>query len=339
MPRWGQKLMAGIGIICFAGSYGAALGLEVLRLWFAGRVHRVFRVALAGAGLVAHSLFLGYRAVTVVGSPLSSEMDWCLLAAWFLVVIYLVFLFAYPRTPFGLVLLPLALGLIGAGGGWASRQPYSQPAASRIWGLIHAGSLLLATVAVLVAFAVGLLYLLQAYRLKRRHGPMEGFWLPSLEWLERMNVRALAAAVATLAVGVFGGMVLNWINYQQQVPPLPWRDPLVMTTLAMFWWLLVALVLAVWYRPADQARKVAFITIISFIFLLIALAALLLMDTSHGRMRNPWLDQSGLNQTGRCVASAQMEAWQESSLKNGIWGGSAGRPSTGPIRPTCPSEM
>jgi ABC-type uncharacterized transport system permease subunit len=335
----GQKPMGGIGIIWFAGSYGAALGLEVVRLWFAGRVQRVLRVAFAGAGLLAHSIFLGYRAATVVGSPLSSEMDWCLLAAWLLVAIYLVFLFVYPRTPFGLVLLPLALGLIGAGGWWASRQPYSQPAASRIWGLIHAGAILLATVTVLVAFALGLLYLLQAYRLKRRHGPMEGLWLPSLEWLERMNVRTLATAVAALAVGVFGGMVLNWINYQQHIPPLPWRDPLVMTTLAMFWWLLVALVLAVWYRPADQARKVAFITIISFIFLLIALAALLLMDTSHGRMRTPWLNQSGRNQTGWSGPSTQIYAGQESTLKNGIWDGATGRLSTGLIRPTCLSEM
>jgi len=307
-----------MGIICFAASYGIALLLEVSRLWFRSRLRGVVILGCTAAGLIAHTLFLGYRAFTVTGSPLSSEMDWCLLAAWVLVALYLMLLFAYPRTPFGLVLLPLALGLIGAAGWWASREPYPQAPASRVWGLIHAGAILAATVAVLVAFAAGVIYLFQAYRLKQRRGPLGGFWVPSLEWLDRMNSRSLGAAVVALAVGLFAGVMLNWINYQQHVPPLPWSDPLVMTTLAMFWWLLVALVLAVWYRPADEVRKVAFITIISFIFLLTALAALLLMNTSHGRNRNPWQEQSGQAPQ----VSVEPYVWQESSLRGGIclWG-------------------
>ncbi|MCS7305387.1 MAG: hypothetical protein NZ602_09815 [Thermoguttaceae bacterium] len=285
--------MGRIGIVSFAASYGAALVLEVWRWWFRSRLRAVWLVVLGTAGLIAHSVFLGYRAATVTGSPLSSEMDWCLLAAWLLVAIYLVLVFSYPRTPFGLVLLPLALGLIGLASGWASRQPYSQPAASKVWGLIHAGAILLATVAVLVAFTAGLLYLVQAYRLKHRRAPLDQLWLPSLEWLERMNLRAMTVAVGALGVGFFGGIVLNWINYQQQVPPLPWSDPLVMTTLAMFWWLLVALAITIWYRPADEVRKVAFVTMVSFVFLIMALVALLMMDTSHGRTRNPWIDENG----------------------------------------------
>lgn len=303
--------MGRMGIVCFAASYGIALLLEFSRLWFRSRLRGAVMAAFAAAGLAAHTLFLGYRAAVVTGSPLSSEMDWCLLAAWVLVALYVALLFAYPRTPFGLVLLPLALGLIGAAGWWANPQPYAQAPASRVWGLIHAGAILAATVAVLAAFAAGMIYLFQAYRLKQRWAPIGRFWLPSLEWLDRMNSRSLGAAVVALGVGLFAGVMLNWINYQRHVPPLPWSDPLVMTTMAMFWWLLVALALAVWYRPADEVRKVAFITIISFVFLATALAALLLMNTSHGRNRSPWQDQTG--QAPRPpVASA---AWESPLLE------------------------
>lgn len=286
--------MGRIGMVCFAASYGVSLVLEGWRLWRGNRLPRAVMGWLVGVGLMVHTVFLGYRAVAVSGSPLSSEMDWCLLAAWLLVAIYLVLLFFYPRTPFGVVLLPLALGLIGLGGWWASQQPYPQAPASRIWGLIHAGAILAATVAVLVAFAAGLFYLWQAYRLKQRRGPLERLWLPSLEWTERMSRRGLAVALGALAVGLFSGVLLNWINYQQEVPPLPWTDPLVLATLAMFVWLLVALGLAIWYRPAHQLRKVAFITIFSFVFLVTALAALLLMNTSHGKAR-------GTKQMGRAA--------------------------------------
>ncbi len=278
--------MARIGIICFAASYGIALALELTRLWFRSGVRGAVMLAFAAAGLVAHTLFLGYRAAVVTGSPLSSEMDWYLLAAWVLVVIYLYLVFYYPRTPFGLVLLPLALGLIGAAGWWASREPYPRAPASRIWGAIHAGAILVGTVAVLVGFSAGVLYLLQAHRLKQRRSLLGRVWLPSLEWLERMNSRALGISVAALAIGLFAGVLLNVTHEQHHVPRLPWNDPLVLATIGMFGWLLVALVLTRWYRSADAVRKVAFITVVSFVFLLMALSAMLFMNTEHGGGRS-----------------------------------------------------
>ncbi len=71
-------------------------------------------LGFAAAGLVAHTAFLYYRAVNAAGAPLSSERDWFLVAAWVLVVVYLYLAVLHPKVPFGLFLLPLALGLIGA---------------------------------------------------------------------------------------------------------------------------------------------------------------------------------------------------------------------------------
>jgi hypothetical protein len=61
----------------------------------------------------------------------------------------------------------------------------------------------------------------------------------------------------------------------------------VVSTWLMFFWLLAALVLSAVYRPARQGRRVAYLTLASFVFLAIMLAAGLLMQSRHwGRGKN-----------------------------------------------------
>jgi ABC-type uncharacterized transport system permease subunit len=284
-------MLQGVGIICFAGSYAVALALELSRLLFRSGVRGAVMLLFAGAGLVAHSAFLYYRAVKTTGSPLSSERDWYLVAAWVLVVIYLYLVYYHPRTPFGLFLLPLALGLVGAGV-LADKTPFDQGRASRVWGMIHGASILLATVSVLVGFAAGLMYLAQARRLKRKLPPFRSLRLPSLEWLQRANSRAIVVSVLMLGVGVLSGMVLNRVRATH----LSWGDPIVFSTTAMFAWLLVAAVVGAVYRPAREGRKVAYLTVVSFVFLVVALGVFL--GGQHGNERGRRKVEGGIAQ--RC---------------------------------------
>ncbi len=117
--------MSGVSTICFAASYAVVLALEISRLWFRSRVRRLVRLGVAGAGLVAHTAFLYYRAISPAesGAPLSGQRDWFLVAAWALVAVYLYFTVFHPKVPFGLFLLPLALALIGAGRFLAEAAP------------------------------------------------------------------------------------------------------------------------------------------------------------------------------------------------------------------------
>jgi len=109
--------------------------------------------------------------------------------------------------------------------------------------------------------------------------------LPSLEWLERASGRAIVVSLLMTGVGVLSGVMLNVINYRRHDPVLPWNDPFVLATLGMFAWLLGATVLAACYRPARRGRKVAYLTLASFVFLAIALGMGLFMRTQHGRPR------------------------------------------------------
>ncbi len=286
--------MSGISITCFAASYGVALALEVTRLWFRSGIRGAIMLGFAGAGLLAHTLFLAHRAATMGGSPLSSEMDWYLLTAWLLVAVYLYLVYYYPKTPFGLALLPLALGLIGAAAFLANRDPFARGPASQVWGVIHGVSILLATVGVLLGFSAGVMYLYQARRLKLKLPPGQGLRLPSLESLQRINSRALVISMLTLGIGVLSGMNLNLINYRRHEAALPWTDPLVLATLVMFLWLFAHVQIVTFYRPARVGRKVAYITLVSFVFLVVAFSAMLLMNTQHGASR----DEGGSRETG-----------------------------------------
>jgi len=291
-------MLSGVSIICFAASYAVTLVLESTRLFFRSGIRGAVMLGFAGAGLFAHTVYLYYRAVGTAGAPLSSSQDWCLVAAWVLAAVYLYLNAYHPRTAFGLYVLPLVLGLIGVATFLADPRPYAREPASKVWGVIHGVSILLATVAVLVGFAAGLMYFAQVYRLKHKLPPRRGLRLPSLEWLQQTNSRTIGIALVMLGVGILSGMVLNLINHDPNCKRLPWSDPVVLATLVMFGWLAVCAAVGAFYKPAREGRNVAFLTMLSFVFLVIALAVVLSADTQHGGPRREGSEGSGENQAG-----------------------------------------
>ena len=274
-------MLSGVTIVCFAASYCVVLLLEISRLMFRSGIRGAIMIGFAGAGLLAHSAFLYYRALYADGSPLSSEQDWYLLAAWVLVVVYLYLIYYHPQTPFGLLLMPLVLGLIVAAWFLADDEPFARGRALKIWGVIHGVSILLGAVSVVTGFVAGLMYLVQARRLKQKLPPLVRLRLPSLEWLEKANSRAVVVSVVTLGIGVASGVVMKFIHPTTDAPTIPWNDPVVISTFLWFVWLVLAVVFGKLYQPSHQGRKVAYLTVVSFVFLVIVLGAGLFFNTQH----------------------------------------------------------
>ena len=104
--------------------------------------------------------------------------------------------------------------------------------------------------------------------------------LPSLEWLQTANARALVPSMLLTGLAVGSGLVLGWLNVRQGRPGLSLGDPVLLGTLAMFGWLLLNAIIGAFYRPIRQGRKVAYLTLVSFLFLVIALV--LFVATRHG---------------------------------------------------------
>jgi ABC-type uncharacterized transport system permease subunit len=274
-------MLSNISILCFAACYAIALALEItsLKAHIPGR--RAWLLITTLAGLAAHTLYLWVRASESLAAPLASPAEWLLLAAWVLAVVYLAAILYLPRAPSGLFLLPLDLLLITVSL-VAGHEPFAPDRASRFWGNLHGAVLLLATVTVCVGFAAGVMYLLQSYWLKHRRPPGSELRLPSLEWLERINTSALAVSALLVALGFLSGLVLSAMRHQGEAEYRLWSDPVVWSLAAMLLWLVAAEIFRLVYPAARRGRKVAYLTLASFGFLVISLASLLLLDNVHG---------------------------------------------------------
>jgi len=276
-------MLAGISLTCFTASYVVVLALEATRMWFRSGVRGALLLGFSVAGVFAHTLYLAHRAVTAEGTPLSSEFDWYLVAAWALAALYLTMTIGQLRAPverrtaIGLFLLPLVLGLVATAYFLAARNPLAQETASGVWLLIHFACLIAGFVSVLVGFATGVMELVQAYRLKHKLPPPRGFRLPSLEWLETAGVRSVYASFLLLLLGLLSGVILNGVKGQ-----FSWTDPVVWRFVGVVAWQTAVTAFITFYKPARQGRKVAYLTIASFVIAVVSLGIGKVLPSSHG---------------------------------------------------------
>ncbi|GAB6185217.1 hypothetical protein [Thermopirellula anaerolimosa] len=270
--------------------YALALALELARpnLRFQARG---FAVGMVLAGFLVHSAFLGYRAVVIwnqlqsAGAFLAVKQDWYFGLAWGLTAVCLAWMAFRPGFPFAALFLPLVLILLGVGFFLADPVPFERGAASKVWGFVHGLSLMGATLCILVAIVAGSVYLWQVRRVKKGIVGFARIRPPSLEWLQKANAHAVLAAIACLTLGIFSGIVLNAVAGESGEAALPWNDPVVVSTCAMFAWLAGTVLLGAVYRPLREGRKVAYFTFLSFVFLVLALALMLSGWTQHGKER------------------------------------------------------
>lgn len=285
-------MLSNIAIICFAAPYAIALAIELASLKWRVPWRRGWLIVATVAGLLAHTGYLWARGAESQAAPLASPAEWLLLAAWVLAFVYLAAALYFPHAPSGLFLLPLVLALMGASL-IADHEPFAPERASRFWGDVHGSVLLLATVSVCIGFAAGIMYLLQSSWLKQRRAPGSELRLPSLERLERINTSALGLSLLLVALGFVSGLVLAAMRHRGQVDYRLWSDPVVWSLAAMLLWLVVAEAFRLVYPAARRGRKVAYLTLASFGFLVIVLASLLLVDTVHSAANDAVVRRAG----------------------------------------------
>ena len=132
------------------------------------------------------------------------------------------------------------------------------------------------TAVVALGFVFGIVYLLQASRLKRKIPQSKFFRLPSLEWLQRSSEVSLVMSTILLAIGLVSGIAINLIQRAASgetgaVGTIAWSSPVVWSSAILFLWLLIVSIFNVCYRPARHGRKVAYLVVTSFLFLVLEL--------------------------------------------------------------------
>ncbi|HZU35152.1 MAG TPA: cytochrome c biogenesis protein CcsA, partial [Gemmataceae bacterium] len=182
-----------ITILCFGASYAVALLLELLQLFWPRRIQRYLALGFAGAGLLAHTLFLLAQPLA-----LASEFWSVVFLAWILSIFYLYGSIHHRRLAWGVFVLPIVLGLTALAATFGRPDSQGSPQigwtavrGESLWIAIHIGLLVLAAVGICVGFVSSVMYLLQARRLRTKTLPGTGLRLLSLERLESMNRRAI----------------------------------------------------------------------------------------------------------------------------------------------------
>ena len=262
--------------------------------------------------MLAQTIYLWLRVKNSVdAAPLSSWFDWLLLVAWGLVAAYLATVVRRPQAAIGIFVLPLVLLFIGVASLFRDVAPFPRAQAQQAWGIIHGISLLLGTVVVMLGFVAGVMYLVQSYRLKHKLPPRQGLKLPSLEWLQSVNKLALLVSVFLLAAGLISGIILNLLK---QGDGVPWTDPVVWTSGVLLLWLIAATIFEICYKPAQQGRKVAYLTVASFVFLGLVLGIVLWSPSEHAaEPKGDSVERNGVSMERQLAANSLV--WMRGELR------------------------
>ena len=286
-------------VLCFVGTYVLALLSELVRL--RGRAqtwwHHLPGLLIA-IGWLVQAAYLANLAILRRSLPLTSVFESLLLLGWVLAAIALLLEVrggTNRPTAAGPVVLCLALLVLTVAGILVPRgiSPTNNPSELATWGMIHGMFQTLGAVGTSLAFAFGLMYLLQARRLKLKQRSRQVLPLPSLEQSERWHRAAIVAAFPLLTAGLLSGMGLVVAVHQVGGSSFRWTDPKVLSTLAS------AALLVARFLPAWQGRKVMILTVITFAMLAFTMVGVgLVLPTAHGGLASLPNSNSAAGTTG-----------------------------------------
>lgn len=220
------------GYLAAAGLLGASFVRGGRNLPVGATVSLALGFAAHVAGLVVYAMEWGEPPLVGLGPSLSTLALIIALGALSLATLRAV-------SPLGLVLVPLVVVLIGAAL-WSGVRPSGEHLAFRgLWFVLHVVFALVGYAALALAFAAGLMYLLQFRELKSKHFGAVFRFFPALDTLDRVGKRALLVGFPALSLA----LVLGWAWTARFQHSLDVRNPKVMWGV-LSWGIFVAALLA-----------------------------------------------------------------------------------------------
>lgn len=268
--------------VCYA-SYMAAFMLELFRLLATHHRHVVYvqnvRVLSAMAGFLCHTLFL-YQQHAAAVQPLDGPTMFFFASAWGLALIYIIWAFCYPSTPFGIVLLPfiILLGAVGCGSFAVMESALSSPRS--LAKMFHAAPAAGTVIALAVASTCCLFYFVESHLLRKRWSLPSTIKLPSLEWSLSVFRITCTIALCCLCLCVIGGMLLNF--HRENVLSV-WRDPIRAGTLCFLLLFVLGAIRWLFHTPHNTENRFVFmlVVILFVVFLSILVGVLTLHYDAH----------------------------------------------------------
>jgi HemX protein len=271
MQLIGTLHLVALGLYALAAALlGVSLARSARRLPTAATACLALAVAAHGGALAAFRADFGEWPLVGLGPSLS------VLAL--LVAVGSLLLATVGRTgPLGLVLVPVAAALAAvAEVAGVHPLPLAQEMVFRgPWFVLHVVMAMLGYAGLTVAFAAGLMYLLQFRQLKdKRFGPVFRFF-PPLETLDRIGRRALLAGLPFLSAA----LLLGWAWAERFGPSMHAGNPKVVWGV-ITWLVFVAALGARAGRGGLGPRRGALVSVVGFC--VVVAAYVLLRVTEQG---------------------------------------------------------
>ncbi len=243
--------------LCATAGYIAYI-IKPERTWVAG--------ASLWATVAAYLLHVSYFAVRWVESgriPVTNFFEAANFLGMGIILVFLVMEFRFKIAALGSFMLPLVLILMIPTSVISGRIEEIKPVLKSGWLGVHTSFAVLGDAAFAFSFIVSIMYLIQERQLKTKHLGAIFHRLPSLDIMDTLGYKALTLGWPLFTLGMITGSIWAnsaWGTYWSWDPKETW---------SLITWV-IYLVLLHLRTIGWRGRKMAFLSIIGFVFVLVS---------------------------------------------------------------------
>ncbi|MDR3570389.1 MAG: cytochrome c biogenesis protein CcsA [Syntrophobacteraceae bacterium] len=263
-----ESLFLVIATLCYLSG---TIGYLVYLLRDREVLHRIsWSILLAGA--LFHGAALVMLTIETGHFPVTSIQEAISLFAWVFVVTYLVIQIKLQLRILGSFVSPLAVIFMISSQLLPTKAILRNGSSGSGWLIAHVASIFLANALFAVLFSLGIMYLLQERRIKKKNFGLLYERLPSLERIDSIAHVCLLSGFPLMTAGLITGFA-----YAAMVWRSPWNwDP--KEVLSVVTWMIYAILVHERLTVGWRGRRAAWLAIIGFLatVLTFVLASLLL---------------------------------------------------------------
>ena len=250
------------------GSYlAASMGYFVYLVHRRPLVSTLSAVAV-GIGLLLHTVMIGVRSSITGQGPYTTSFEVAAFFSWVIVVVFLLTELKYKIKDLGAFVVPLVFISLLYSAFLSKDVTLVAESDSMVWLTLHRTLSILGYGAFTIAFAAGIMYLIQEHQVKFKKLGIMYFRMPSLEVLDDLNYKVIAIGFPLFTLGFFTGSI--W-NIKMDNPFFSWNImktwPLVLVWILYCGVFFGRLLVGVRGKKAAQAAILGFVCIICTYFL------------------------------------------------------------------------
>lgn len=230
-----------------------------------------------GVGLVLHSLAILWRLFEAGRTPLTNLHEALSFFAWAVIGVYFLLYFRYRLEVLSAFISPVAVVLMVLASLFPKEIVPVEPVLNSFWLPVHVTLAIVGNALFALAFAAGVMYLIQERQIKSKK--IGAFYrrLPALKVLDDLNYRCLTMGFPLLTLGIITGSIWAesaWGTYWSWDPKQTW---------SLITWFIYAALLHGRLTVGWRGRRAAIFAITGFLFLVFTfLGVNLLFSGTHG---------------------------------------------------------